>query len=662
MYKSFLLAALFFPVFAIAQSLDTVTFSFVSAGRVQGFDKIWKNKDGSYGEWFQFNDRGRGDSLRIEYREDDKGFLTYLKGSVVDYMKNPVSEEFGITNGKTWWKNTAENGERASTGKAFYIALKTGGGHLTKALQANNNKISLLPYGEMQMRKLAEHTITKGTEKKKLQLVELKGLGFTPGYAWLDENGNDFANVSDWSSIIIQGYETRIDELLQVQKKYENNFYGELGKTLPQKLKQWVLIQNTNVFDAKNAKLLNNKDVLIHNGVVKQIAAANTIKQSGAQVIDGKGKTLMPGLWDMHVHMSSNLDGILHLAGGVTHVRDMGSNASLLDRVKQMHSGELIGPRIEIMSGFIDGKDPMAAPTGTLIASVEEGKKAIQDYAAKGYQQIKLYSSIKPEWVKPLTEEAHRLKMRVAGHIPAFMTATKAINSGYDEITHMNMLALNFFGDTIDTRIPLRFSVPAQRTASLDLQSAEVKALIALLKQKGIAVDPTVGVFEDLFTSREGEMAPRYKTIADHFPLNTQRNIKAGGGGLPVPDGMDETYRKSFKAFLAMTKLLYDNGITILPGTDGFAGFDLHRELELYVQAGIPTEKVLQIATYIPAVYTGKSKEYGHIAVGSKADFILVDGNPVQNISDLRKRKLVFANGNMYDPGKLYSAISVKPF
>ena len=91
-------------------------------------------------------------------------------------------------------------------------------------------------------------------------------------------------------------------------------------------------------------------------------------------------------------------------------------------------------------------------------------------------------------------------------------------------------------------------------------------------------------------------------------------------------------------------------------------GFDLHRELELYVQAGIPAAKVLQIATWVPARYTGKASEYGIIAVGRKADFILVDGNPLQNIRDLRNKKLVFANGNIYDQAKLYSAISVKPF
>lgn len=663
MCKVFFLSILLFPFPGICQTRDTLTYSIVSAGQIKGYDKHWQNPDGSFEEWFQFNDRGRGDSLRILFREDEQGFPVYIKGNGVDYMKNAVTEEFNFSNGKAWWKNTAEQVEKNINGKAYYVALKTGGGHLIKALRINNNKIQLIPFGEVEMRTITEHTITNGSQQKKLKLLQIKGLGFTPSYSWVDENWIDFANVNDWRSNILKGYESHINELLQVQKKYETDFFSILGKTLPQKMSEYVLIQNVNVFNAKEAKLVTSRDVLIYNGVIKNIAGANTIKQTNAHIIDGKGKTLVPALWDMHTHMSDDLDGILNIGAGITHVRDMGNNeSSLLTRSTQMNEGTIIGPRMEIISGLIDAKDPMAAPTGTLISNVEEGKKAIRDFAAKGYQQIKLYSSIKPEWVKPLCDEAKKSGLRVCGHIPAYMTATEAVHAGYDEITHMNMLALNFFGDTIDTRIPLRFSVPAKYTASLDLQGKEVTAFIQLLKQKNVAVDPTLVVFEDLFTARDGVMPVKYKGLADHFPFTVQRNIKAGGGGIPVPDGMDNTYHQSFKAFQNITKLLYDNGITILPGTDGFAGFDLHRELELYVQAGIPTEKVLQIATWGPAVYVGKSNEYGNIAIGLKADFILVEGDPVKNISDLRNRKLVFANGNIYDPAKLYRAISVELF
>ena len=263
--------------------------------------------------------------------------------------------------------------------------------------------------------------------------------------------------------------------------------------------------------------------------------------------------------------------------------------------------------------------------------------------------------------MKPLAEEAHRFGLRVCGYISAFMTASKAVERGYDEITHLNMLALNFFGDTIDTRIPLRFSVPAKQTATLDLQGQEMANFIQLLKQKNIAVDPTLLVFEDLFTAREKVVAPKFVPIVNRFPASFQRFIKAGGGGIPVPEGMDETYKQSFAAFKKITKLLYDNGIRILAGTDDIAGFGLQRELELYVEAGIPAEKVLQMATWNAAVYTGRQKEFGDLSVGKKADLVLVEGNPVKNISNIRNTILVLANGRIYNPVALYKAISVKP-
>ena len=569
-------------------------------------------------------------------------------------MKNNVSEEFTLNNGIAKWKNNAEDEQKTVTDKRFYSGLKSGGGHLIKALKANGNKINMLPFGKVKLTILEKYMLNT----RPVWLVQTEGFGLTPSYSWIDADDVDFAFVNEWQSNIRQGYEKNIDELLTIQKKYESEFYNKLAETIPQKMDEPILIRDVSLFDAVNAKMLLHKDVLVDNGMIKNIASSNTIKTK-AKIIDGKGKTLLPGLWDMHVHMSSNLDGILHMAAGVTHVRDMGNNELLLDRIKQINEGKIIGPRVEIMSGFIDGAGPFAAPPGALINNVEEGKKAIRDYAARGYQQIKLYSSIKPEWVKPLIDEAKHYNLRVCGHIPAFMTATQAINAGYDEVTHMNMLVLNFFGDTVDTRSPLRFSLPAQKTASLNLTSNEVKDFIQLLKNKNIAVDPTLGVFEDLFTARDKIIPEKFIPIIDKLPLQWQRNIRAGGGGIPVPEGMNDTYLKSYDIFLKLTKMLYDNGIRILPGTDGLAGFDLHRELELYVKAGIPANKVLQLATYGTSQYTIK-KNYGSIEAGKTADMILVDGNPVANISNLRKTVLIITQGKMYDPAKLYNSISIK--
>lgn len=640
------------------QSSDTTRYSVLMSGLKKGFFKSWKNADGSFTDWYQYNDRGRGDSVWTYYRMNAQGIPTEMRITGVDYMKNPVEEEFSLKNGVARWKNASENEEKKQSTPAYYIGLKGSAGRLYRALQANNQSVSLLPYGRATMKTVAVHSLVKDGKRKELKLVSITGLGMTPGYTWVDDRYNEFAQVSDWFSSILEGYEFAVPQLLEKQKKIEGMFFLNIARQF-QAATPVLLIRNVAVFDAVGASLIPQADILVKNGTIEKISTGTSIQSPGARIIDGKGMTVIPGLWDMHVHFAGDLDGILHMAAGVTHVRDMGNDSSLLIRMNKVRKGELIGPTVEIASGFIDGAGPLAAPTGALINSVEEGIAAIRDYARKGYQQIKLYSSIKPEWVKPLAEEAHAHHMRVAGHIPAFMTAEQAIAAGYDEITHMNMLALNFFGDTIDTRSPNRFRVPAEKTASLDLQGEPMKAFISLLKQKNIAVDPTLAVFESMFTAREGMMEEKYKTIVSRFPANAQRNIRAGGGGLPVPEGKDATYRASFEAFCKIAKLLYDNQVTMVAGTDGMAGFDLHRELELYVKAGIPPARVLQLATYGTASYVGKSSSHGAIAAGRKADFILVEGNPLENISDIRNTRWVVSGQTVLNSEALYKTISI---
>lgn len=641
-----------------SQAPDTTRFSILMTGLKKGFYKSWKNKDGSYTDWYQYNDRGRGDSLWTTYRMNAQGIPMEMQISGVDYMKNQVEEQFSLSNGVARWKNASENEERKVTGPAFYMGLKGSAGRFYHALKANNNSLSLLPYGKASLKEVARYTVKKDGKSKNLILVSISGMGMTPSYSWVDDQYEEFGQVNDWFSSIREGYEFAIPALLQIQKKIEGNFFRNIAKQfeIPTPV---LIIQQAAVFDAVHATLIPKADILVRNGKIEQVSTDNTIKIPGARIINGKGMTVMPGLWDMHVHFAADLDGILHMAAGVTHVRDMGNDSSLLLRMKQVRNGELIGPTVEIASGFIDGAGPLAAPTGALINSVEEGIAAIREYSRQGYQQIKLYSSIRPEWVKPLAAEAHAHHMRVAGHIPAFMTAEQAIAAGYDEITHMNMLALNFFGDTIDTRSPNRFRVPAERTAQLDLTGERMQSFISLLKNKGIAVDPTLSVFENLFTARDGVMEDRYKPIVNRFPANFQRSIRAGGGGLPVPEGMDETYRASFEAFCKILKLLYDNQVTIVAGTDGLAGFDLHRELELYVKAGIPPAKVLQLATYGTAAYAGKSATLGSIEPGRGADFIIVQGNPLENISDIRNTRWVIKGQKVLNTEALYKTISI---
>ncbi|HEX2059314.1 MAG TPA: amidohydrolase family protein, partial [Thermoanaerobaculia bacterium] len=193
--------------------------------------------------------------------------------------------------------------------------------------------------------------------------------------------------------------------------------------------------------------------------------------------------------------------------------------------------------------------------------------------------------------------------------------------------------------------------------ADLDLQSPEVQAFIARLRDRGIVVDPTVTVFENMFTARAGTMSPSYAMIADRFPPQVRRYFLTGG--LPVPEGMDERYRKSFAKMLELVAELHRNGVKVVAGTDALAGFALHRELELYAKAGIPNADVLRLATLTPAEILKREKDLGTIEVGKLADLIIVDGNPLANISDIRRVEWVVKDGNVFVPAELYRELGV---
>ncbi|HYY99618.1 MAG TPA: amidohydrolase family protein, partial [Pyrinomonadaceae bacterium] len=379
----------------------------------------------------------------------------------------------------------------------------------------------------------------------------------------------------------------------------------------------------------------------------------------GAELLDARGRTLMPGLWDMHVHIGPN-DGLMHVAAGVTSVRDMGNDIdTLLALRKKIDAGEEIGPRI-LMAGIMDGRGPYAGPTKVLVDTEEEARAAVETYARLGYAQVKIYSSIKPELVPAIIALAHAKGLRVSGHVPAFMSAEQFVRAGADEFQHINFFVLNFLFDEVkDTRTPVRFTSVADRAATIDLNSPRVRSFVALLKERKTVIDPTVNIFEGMFTDRPGRVPAGYAAVADRLPPQVRRGLLAGG--LPVPEGKDERYRESSKALLRMVKMLYDAGVTLVAGTDSTPGFALHRELELYAEAGIPAPDVLRIATLGAARVMKRDGELGSIAPGKLADLILVEGDPTRRISDIRRVSLVVKGGLVYEPAALYKSIGVRP-
>jgi hypothetical protein len=235
------------------------------------------------------------------------------------------------------------------------------------------------------------------------------------------------------------------------------------------------------------------------------------------------------------------------------------------------------------------------------------------------------------------------------------------IRAGYDEVAHINQLMLGWLikpGE--DTRTPLRLTAMA-RAADLDLRSAPVQATLRLMEAHKTALDTTAVILERLMLSRAGTVAEGDAAYLDHMPIGYQRYRKRSFVDFSSP-GEDQRYRRAFDRLIETMRLLHARGIRLLPGTDDGTGFTVHRELELYVKAGMSPAEVLRTATFDMEEYLGRSHDLGSIERGKLADFFLVAGDPTRDISAVRRARLVMRGGVAYYPSEIYQAIGIKPF
>ena len=629
-----------------------------------GQDALWTTPDGVMHEFFQFNDRGRGPKTYSTYRLDGKGIVTFEETTGVDYMKNQVSEIFSVKDGTAIWKSQVEDGHEANAAGRFFVGLDAGPVStylLAQALLKNGGKLALLPGGEATLGKLKTLPVDANGKKINATLYQIEGLDFSPTYIWLDEQHNAFAVVQGWSGLIRAGFESTFAALYTAQDEIQSARSASLAKQLIHHPTSDLIIENVTVFDSAAAKTIPAQRVTVRGErIISVDAESGQPTAAGTQVIDGSGKMLLPGLWDMHQHLYPD-NAFLDVAAGITTARDLANSIDELGKLKKhIEQGEQVGPRI-ILAGFIDGPGPYEGPVKVLAATPEEARERVDRYADLGYVQIKIYSSVKPELVPVIIEEAHQRGLRVSGHVPAGMTADQFVRDGADEIQHMNFVFLNFMPDVKETRTPARFTEPGKRAAGIDLNSEQVNQFIALLKQHHTVIDPTMTIWEATYIDRPGNIAKDDAFIYDRLPLQAQRNSRIAGEALPTPDAAtDQLYRASYANFARMVKKLYDSGITVVAGTDLNNGYALHRELEIYNQAGIPAPEVLRMATLTAAQIMKRDSELGSIAPGKLADLILVDGDPTTNISDIRKIDTVIKGGAVMYPAELYPAMGIR--
>jgi imidazolonepropionase-like amidohydrolase len=419
-----------------------------------------------------------------------------------------------------------------------------------------------------------------------------------------------------------------------------------------------LIIHEVTVIDATGSPAQPHRTVIVRDGKIEEIGSSDRSrgrKLAGVQV-DGTGKFLVPGLWDMHVHMAfgdwfprgKQVTLPLFIANGITGVRDMGGELEVLQQWrKEISAGTLIGPSIVMSGPMLDGPQPRF-PSSIAVKTPEDGRRAVDDLKRRGADFIKLQSLIPRDAVFAIADEAKKQGITFVGHVPDAVRASEASNAGQKSFEHLIGI---FEGSS-----PLEDEfIKGAKSEGKFLSTYEPKraaALFALLAKNQTWQCPTL-VWErggnlidetDFAHDTRAKYAPTYwkEVTWKRFTDEIMHDFNTD----------DLATRKAFVAKeLEVVNAMHHAGIPFLAGTDTppgvyiFPGFSLHEELQRFVAAGFTPMEALQTATLNPAKFLGLDKELGTIEKGKLADLVLLDANPLDDISNTQKISAVIVNG-----------------
>lgn len=658
------LAAL--PVVSSTAADAAERFTVTIQGQQAGAMSVERGAAGELRVEYSYRDNGRGPDMQETFRVGEaERVLDYrVRGSST--FGGEIREDFAFADGRLRWNSKVDRGDEAAAPGGVFVPLESSPAYwsqLLRAVLAQPGQRAVAPGGaQLASERLAQIEVDGPQGKVAVALYATTGADVEPWYIWLRDDASRAFYAVVWPGFLVApaGHESAGPALLARQMQAQAERLTSIRQRSTIALPGLTLIRSVRWFDAKAAAMRGPSDVYLFDGRIAALTPPGALDAGPQQVIDGAGRSLLPGLWDMHAHIWPGA-AIQHLAAGVTSVRDLANqNDDLLKLKARIDRGEIAGPHV-VPAGFIEGRSPFSSRNGVVVATLEEGLRAVDAYAARGYRQIKLYNSIRPEWVKPLAARAHAHGMTVAGHVPAFMRAEQAVQAGYDELTHINQVMLNFFvRPDQDTRTLLRFTLVGEEARKVRTQSPEVRRFIALLRRHGTAVDPTLGAFEAMFTQRDGEPNPSLAAVVDHLPVLWRRGML--NSEMSPTAEQAARYRPSYTRMLELTGALHRAGVPLVAGTDGTPGLLLHRELELYVRAGIPAPEVLRIATWNGARIAGEGARSGSIERGKDADLVLIEGDPARDIGHIRRTSLVIKGREAYSPSALYESLGMRPF
>jgi hypothetical protein len=475
---------------------------------------------------------------------------------------------------------------------------------------------------------------------------------------WMDDAENLIALVStdaefDHFEAVRKPYEANVGKFIAAAVRSELRALAKLTAAAQMARARVLAITGATIEDSTGAPPVKDDVILIENGVITAVGPRNRVRiPKDATLLDATGKYAIPGLWDMHAHYEQVEWGPIYLAAGVTSVRDVGNEFDFIRTLhEELDRGEnpAIGPHLEF-AGIIDGVGPVAL--GAVNAETSErALPLVERYKAAGARQIKIYSSVKPEVVRAICEDAHARGMTVTGHIPQGMTAIEGVHDGMDQINHISY-ELPYFSDPVlgSDGKPDRTKAPI-----LELDGARAHDLISTLKAHHTILDPTVALYEMMLHTKPMD---QLETGIDHVPPQLREALDS-----PVPTGEKAALASArWEILVATLRALHAAGIPIVAGTDqAIPGHSLHREMEIYVQAGFTPLEALQAATIVAARAVGVEKESGSLGVGKRGDVLLLNADPLADIHNTRAVWRTVAAGAVFDPAPLWQSVEFLP-
>ncbi|MEQ1867830.1 MAG: amidohydrolase, partial [Micropepsaceae bacterium] len=472
---------------------DSEVWAIVSAAGEHGRSLRWTDKDGVRWSRESMNLRGFKTEIdqRIRFAPDGSVALLEVRGRV---PQGDAAEKYEAANGKYSFKSPVDAGAGPAR---FNLAYSSFGGTLDSTIvlidalrRSPEASVDLLPTGRLRMEKLTTAEVSNGRVARTLTAYAVTGFGFSPVPVWYD--GDKFFGVVDVVSFVPERWKAVVPELSRAQDEALAAHAPELLSRLAPKAKGAIAFKDVRLYDSGLRKFVEAMTVVVNDGRIIAVGpAASTEVPAGAQVFEGNGKTLVPGLWDNHLHFGDDSTGPLLLAQGITSVRDPGNRPEeLMARKKRIDDGQLLGPRI-VPSLIIDGPGERSAQAAVIVKTEEEALAAVRRAKRDGFFGIKLYGSLNRDFVKPMSEEAHALGLRVHGHVPAGMRPLEAVEAGYDEITHINFVMMQAMPDDVvaQSNGEMRLFGPGRYAAAVDLKSPKMRAYLDALGKRGTAID-----------------------------------------------------------------------------------------------------------------------------------------------------------------------------